>query len=176
MIARICDNPKDSGQSIGRYTERRQQLEQTRVLAESKGRVRTFIAANIERHQQLQDARAELASLEARAEQRRQVEGAKGMQPGIPLIGMGVAGFSLLMSGVWAGFLVVAIGVGIYVGIQFSKRSQWSAAGAAYEQAQRDLQDIQSAEGRLRGKIGELTKVIALEQANSLGYTITINA
>ncbi|MGB4918602.1 MAG: hypothetical protein WBO89_12900 [Propionicimonas sp.] len=174
-IIKICDRPDNSAQSIAKYEERLAQIRRSSIRHDSKLKLIAFATANITRHRNLQETRRSLAALEATHQQLAMVQNANGSRPDTPLIAMGIAGFCLLLSFAWVGFLLVVIGVGLYVGKTFSAISEWDSARASFDTAQKELQATNQQEMQLRSTIRSLTQVISLDEA-ARSKAIAVNA
>ena len=91
------------------------------------------------------------------------------------VIAMGIAGFCLLLSFAWVGFLLVVIGVGLYVGKTFYAISEWDSARASFDTAKKEMQATNQQEMQLRSTIRSLTQVISLDEA-ARSKAIAVNA
>lgn len=76
-----------------------------------------------------------------------------GEEPGLPLKSIGAGVFTLLLSGVWLGFLLVTLVCAAWAVYTFVKRSEWKKSTEEYKRAQRDLEKTASSWAQKRENI-----------------------
>jgi tetratricopeptide (TPR) repeat protein len=117
LIVKLCTASSDRKDVVRECEAMRERIGSSRIQAQSK----KFLLGIVE-HLAIQNP--------------------KGSQPGIPLVRIGVTVVSLLLIGVWAGFLLVALVAGAWSGFAIYRRVEWTKNKAAYKEAQAELAKI----------------------------------
>lgn len=165
MIARLCDDPDNPTESVAKYESRKQQLQNGAVRLDSKSVLVRFIDANIGRLLQLRELREKIAVVERERTTLSTIKNAEGTKPSIPIIGIGVSFFGLLLTGAWVGFIVVLLfGLG-YTVIKFGQLSEWNTTRSNWEAARAKIEYADQKLQTLRPNQRPLTQVVTLEQS-----------
>lgn len=162
-IVRLSENPEKPQEALDAYRSHLSTVESSTIDESAKVAIRTYLEQQITRNEKLLKARSEIARLQSEVKTLSNVKDSTGVAPSFPLIPAGIVAFSFLMITVGWFFLLVALAVGAYAVMRFTKRQEWLSNRSAFTHAQSKLEATTRQLGLRQAEVHPLMKVEPLE-------------